>query len=144
MNVYPRVAVGLRPSGDTTHRVRRGPAPGDGEAEPEHGEVAGHATESAAGGRRAYWESESPMSRARVSRSALVASTVAIAVAGGLSACGGGAKHASTRSSSMGTHTAAAPTAGRTGPGRRVTVTVGARRTGQSLPQAFVGLAMED
>ena len=70
----------------------------------------------------------------RLSRSALVGFAVSIAVAAMLAACGGdGRTHAGTARSG------AAP-----GAAGKVVVSVGARRSGHSLPAAFVGLAMED
>jgi Flp pilus assembly protein CpaB len=74
------------------------------------------------------------MSKPRVRTSALIASAVAIAAAGVLAACGGGAR----------THAGTAAPNGRPQPGRQVVVTISSRRSGHSLPAAFVGLAMED
>jgi hypothetical protein len=74
------------------------------------------------------------MSNPSVSTSALVASAVAIAAAGVLAGCGGGAR----------AHAGAAAGRGRPQPPRKVVVAISSRRSGHSLPAAFVGLAMED
>jgi hypothetical protein len=106
------------------------------------------------------------MSKPCVSTSALVAWAVTIAVAGMLAACGGGARtHTSSATAGARTHPSAAaagtrsntstaaagtPTqtstaaAGARTPMRRVAVAISSRRSGHSLPPAFVGLAMED
>ena len=96
------------------------------------------------------------MSKPRVSTSALVASAVAIAVAAVLAACGGGARaHTSpatagtptdTSAATAGarTHTRPATASRRTQSPPRVVVAISSRRSGHSLPAAFVGLAMED
>src|ERR1700733_12460845 len=73
------------------------------------------------------------MSKPSVTKSALVASAVAIAAAG-LAGCGGGGR----------AHAGAAAARGRPQPPRRVVVAISSRRSGHSLPAAFVGLAMED
>lgn len=74
------------------------------------------------------------MSKPCVSRSALVASVVAIAAAGVLAACGGGTR----------THAGRAAPGGRPQPAPDVVVAISSRPSGHSLPAAFVGLAMED
>jgi hypothetical protein len=74
------------------------------------------------------------MSKPCVNTSALVASAVAIAAAGMLAACGGGAR----------THAGTAAAGARPQPARKVVVAISTRRSGHSLPAAFVGLAMED
>jgi hypothetical protein len=68
-----------------------------------------------------------------VSRSGLVALVVAIAAAM-LAACGGGAR----------TQAGTVASGGGPGAARKVVVSVSSRRSGHSLPAAFVGLAMED
>jgi hypothetical protein len=96
------------------------------------------------------------MSKPRVSTSALVASAVAIAVAAVLAACGGGARthsspatartptHTSAATAGARTHTRPATASRRTQSPPRVVVAISSRRSGHSLPAAFVGLAMED
>jgi hypothetical protein len=80
-----------------------------------------------------------------VSTSALVASAVAIAAAGVLAACGGDARpHAGTTVVGGRAHAGTTAVGGRPQPAHRVVVAISSRRSGHSLPAAFVGLAMED
>ena len=93
------------------------------------------------------------MSKPCVRTSALLAS--AVAVAGMLAACGG-ATRSHTGTAAAGAHTHPSTVAGgratpsttaargRTQPVSRVVVAISSRRSGHSLPAAFVGLAMED
>ena len=74
------------------------------------------------------------MSKPCLSRSALVASAVAIAAAGVLAACGGGTR----------THAGSTAAGGRPQPAPDVVVAISSRPSGHSLPPAFVGLAVED
>jgi hypothetical protein len=93
-----------------------------------------------------------------VNTSALVAAAVAIAAAGMLAACGGGTRthagspaagaartHAGTAAAGAArTHVRTAAAGARPQPTRKVVVAISSRRSGHSLPAAFVGLAMED
>jgi hypothetical protein len=74
------------------------------------------------------------MSGPGMSRSALLASVIAIATVVVLAACGGDAR----------TQTGTAASGGGPGLARQVVVSVSTRRSGHSLPPAFVGLALED
>jgi hypothetical protein len=92
------------------------------------------------------------MPKPHTSTSSLVTSALALAVAGMLAACGGGAPNharpaAATHTTAAASTTPATSTTGASGrsqPARQVTVAISPRRSGHALPTAFVGLAMED